>query len=77
MSTETSETLSVTLSDPNVYGYFCEVSDSAGQVDASDTVSITVLGGGGISMELIFAIVGIIAVAVIAVVAYMYLKKRK
>jgi hypothetical protein len=46
-------------------------------VDASDTLSITVVGGGGVSMELIFAIVGIIAVAVIAVVAYMYLKKRK
>jgi hypothetical protein len=74
----TSTTLTVTLNDPNVYGYYCEVTDSVGVQHSSDTLEITVVGGGGgISMELIFAIVGIIAVAVIAVVAYMYLKKRK
>lgn len=73
----TSNTLTVTLTDPNVYGYYCEVTDSAGEVDSSDTAEVTVVGGGGMSMELVFIVVGVIAVAVIAVVAYMYLKKRK
>ena len=79
MSSQTAATLTATLSDPGVFGYYCEIKDGAGQVDSSDTMSITVGGGagGGISMELILAIVGIIAVAVIAIVAYIYLKKRK
>jgi hypothetical protein len=77
MPGQTSDTLTVTLTDPNVYGYFCEITDSTGMVDSSDTAEVTVLGGGGASMELVFIVVGVIAVAVIAVVAYMYLKKRK
>jgi outer membrane protein assembly factor BamB len=74
---ETSETLTVTLSEPNVYGYYCEVTDSAStpQVDSSDTAEIKVVGGVG--MEVVYVAVAVVAVAVIAVVAYMYLKKRK
>jgi outer membrane protein assembly factor BamB len=79
MAGKTSATLTVTLDEPNVYGYYCQVTDSAvnPQVHSSDTVQITVLGAGGTDMGLIYAIVGIIAVAVIAIVAYIFLKKRK
>ena len=75
MSGETSETLTVTLSDPEVYGYYCEITDSTGQVDASDTAQVKVIST-AIAMEYII-IVAVIAVVIIAVVAYMYLKKRK
>jgi len=79
MSGKTSATLTVTLDEPNVYGYYCQITDSAvnPQVHSSDTVEIKVLGAGGTDMGLIYAIVGIIAVAVIAIVAYFFLKKRK
>ncbi|MCW4034435.1 MAG: hypothetical protein NWF03_03640, partial [Candidatus Bathyarchaeota archaeon] len=80
LSGETAATLVVAPDAEGTYGYYCEVTDAVGQVDSSDTVQVKVGGSGdgsGLPMEYIYAIVGVIAVVVIAIVAYMVLKKRK
>jgi len=80
LSGETASTLVVAPTTEGTYGYYCEVSDAAGQIDSSDTAQVKVgteSTATGIPMEYIYAIIGIIAIAVIAIVAYMYLKKRK
>ncbi|MCW4016556.1 MAG: PQQ-binding-like beta-propeller repeat protein [Candidatus Bathyarchaeota archaeon] len=79
ISGETSSTLTVTPTAEGTYGYFCEVTDTAGQVDSSDTAEVKVgaEGAGSTPMEYIYAIVAVIVIVVISVVVYMVIKKRK
>jgi hypothetical protein len=78
VSGETSSTMTVSADTEGTFGYYCEVADSVGSVDSSDTVTIKVgTETSGIPMEYIYALVGVIAIVVIVVVAYMFLKKRK
>jgi hypothetical protein len=67
-----SDQLSITVGQPS--------DGNNGNTDGNNNGSTDGNGDGettGIPMEYIYAIVGIVVVAVIAVVAYMYLKKRK
>jgi outer membrane protein assembly factor BamB len=81
LSGETSETLTVSPSTEGTYGYFCEVTDAAGQVDSSDTAQVKVFAEGangmGIPMEYIYVIVAVIVAVIVLVVVYMVMKKRK
>ncbi|MFA5364520.1 MAG: PQQ-binding-like beta-propeller repeat protein [Candidatus Bathyarchaeia archaeon] len=78
LSGETSSTFLVAPHTEGTYGYYCQVTDSGGQVDSSDTAEIKVNAEAtGLPMEYIYAVVAVIAIIIVAIVAYMVLKKRK
>jgi outer membrane protein assembly factor BamB len=80
LSGQTASTFVAMPSSEGTYGYFCEVTDAMGQIDATDTAEIKVgieSTNDSLPMEYIYAIVAVIAIVIIAVVAYMYMKKRK
>ncbi|MCW4034065.1 MAG: PQQ-binding-like beta-propeller repeat protein [Candidatus Bathyarchaeota archaeon] len=80
ISGETSATLAVAPDTEGTYGYFCEITDAATQVDSSDTAQVKVFAegaGGGIPMEYIYAIIAVIVIVIVLVVVYMVMKKRK
>jgi len=78
VSGETGSTLVVAPHSDGTYGYYCQITDSVGHVDSSDTAEIKVgAESAGIPMEYIYAIIVIIVVVIAIIVAYMLLKKRK
>ncbi|MFA5366065.1 MAG: hypothetical protein WC325_12860, partial [Candidatus Bathyarchaeia archaeon] len=79
LSGETASTLLVAPTAEGTYGYYCEISDAAGQVDSTDTVTVKMgtAEAAGIPMEYIYAIIAVIAIVIVVIVAYMLLKKRK